>query len=169
MTTTIPGLGPVNADGDWLQTEPRPTPILGQDCSFLIDGYEPQHAASLVTSIETFCALDQSTLDEVSEPVFDYYTDMAAEFDDEPDFPEIVDAEDVWDHVELTSEPLLRHDGAAWYVVLENECDWEPEHGLMIVLRDGHKVVKVGPYDDHLTNRQAFGDDSIPDDAIYWR
>jgi len=28
----------------------------------------------------------------------------------------------------------------------------EDEHGLQVVLRDGARVTKVGPYDGHLTN-----------------
>lgn len=66
----------------------------------------------------------------------------------------------------LTDEPVVQHEGTHWYVVLENECSWAPEHGLMIVLREGRQVTKVGQYDGHLT--KALADDSIPEDAVYW-
>jgi hypothetical protein len=39
------------------------------------------------------------------------------------------------------------------YVSVECECDWEPEHGLQIVFRDGATVTKVGPYDGHVVYR----------------
>jgi hypothetical protein len=38
-------------------------------------------------------------------------------------------------------------------------CDWEEEHGLQIVLRNGVRVNKVDGYDGHLTNSDAFADD----------
>lgn len=70
----------------------------------------------------------------------------------------------------LTEEPFVAREepGGPWFVALENECGWEPEHGLMIVLKNGCVVTKVSPYDGHLTNRHAFGDERIPADAVYW-
>ena len=44
------------------------------------------------------------------------------------------------------------------YFSLECNCDWEPEHGLQLILRDGTRITKVGGYDGHLTNADAFGD-----------
>lgn len=43
---------------------------------------------------------------------------------------------------------------------------WEEEHGLQLIVRDGRTVVKVGGYDGHLTNTDAFG---VPDlvDVVY--
>jgi rRNA processing protein Gar1 len=34
-----------------------------------------------------------------------------------------------------------------WFVVTENECEWEPEHGLQIVLRNGEEVTRVSDVD----------------------
>ena len=42
------------------------------------------------------------------------------------------------------------------YVSIECECAWEPEHGLQLVLQEGRRVTKIGPYDGHLTNSDAF-------------
>jgi len=54
------------------------------------------------------------------------------------------------------------------YVSVEYECDWEPEHGLQIVFRDGRTVTKVGPYNGHLTNNSAYGRPDL-DDVVYHR
>ena len=54
------------------------------------------------------------------------------------------------------------------YVSVECECDWEPEHGLQIVFRDGRTVTKVGPYNGHLTNNSAYGRQDL-DDVVYQR
>nr|WP_240742158.1 hypothetical protein [Micromonospora zingiberis] len=54
------------------------------------------------------------------------------------------------------------------YVTAECNCDWEPEHGLQIILRDGRAVTKVGPYDGHLTNAAAFNRDDL-EGVVYHR
>jgi hypothetical protein len=43
----------------------------------------------------------------------------------------------------------------------------EPEHGLQVVFQNGLRVNKVGPYDGHLTNSDAYGDDNL-EQAVYW-
>lgn len=167
MAITVPGLGSVTEDDDWLVTEPRHIRVLGKPGRFMIDGYEPDASAGLVACIEAFCSLEASHLTAVSDHVFAHYRDVAADVTEEPGFPQIPEPADVWDFVTLTDEPLVRQHEGHWFV-LDNECAWEPEHGLMIVLKEGREVVKVSEYDDHLTNRHAFADDTIPEDAVYW-
>jgi len=172
MVLVIPGLGMVTQEGDWLLTEPREVPALGGPCRFVIDGYDPQEEAhDLVACIEAFCSLGVSHLEAASAHVFDYYRDVASEVASRtPGFPIISEPAQVWDFVTLTREPVVQREeeGGPWFVALENECAWEPEHGLMLVLKEGREVTKVSDYDGHLTNRYAFADDSIPESAIYW-
>jgi len=47
------------------------------------------------------------------------------------------------------------------YISIECGCDWEPEHGMEIVFKEGRKLVKVGPDDG-----DPFGDESL-ENAIY--
>lgn len=72
--------------------------------------------------------------------------------------------EAIWDHV----HPRLiftEHDrfspGNEPYVVVECDCDWEEEHGLMLCFRDGRTLTKCGGYDGHITNRNAYADDRL--------
>jgi hypothetical protein len=173
MALVIPGLGTVMKDGDWFVTEPRQVPALGGPCRFLIDGYNPQgdDAQDLAACVETFCSLDTSALKSASAHVFAYYQDVADDVaSTTPGFPNIVQPDDVWDFVTLTREPLVQREelDGPWFVALENECAWEPEHGLMLVLKEGRTVTKVSGYDGHLTNRHAFADESVPETAVYW-
>ena len=101
-------------------------------------------------------------------PVWAYYRDFAARYANEPGFPSIPSAEQVWDFVAFGDEVWVSRVETHWYLSVENECAWEPEHGLDLVFKDGRQLVKVGQVDGHVTNRHAFGDDSIPEDAIYW-
>jgi hypothetical protein len=59
---------------------------------------------------------------------------------------------DVWDYVQFGSELQVSRradddDKDGIYFSLECSCVWEPEHGLVLVVRDGLAFTKVGPYD----------------------
>src|SRR5262249_22635402 len=73
---------------------------------------------------------------------------------------------DVWSYVELGREIHVsrRADGDSEdgvYLSLECHCDWEVEHGLQLVLRDGRSITKVGMYDGHVTNADAYAKPSL--------
>ena len=160
-------LGVVEKDDemDWLFSEPLPVRALGgAEVAFLLEGYEddPQpedyHAA-----IAAFLSAGPEVLTAAAPHVYDYYLDINSHWapgDDE--YVDIAAPDKVWDHVQFGFEAHVLRDGAGApvYVSLECNCDWEPEHGLQIVFRDGATVTKVGPYDGHSTN---------PGDVVYRR
>lgn len=45
-------------------------------------------------------------------------------------------------------------------------CDWETEHGLQIVFKQGLKINKLGPFDGHLTNSDAYADKKL-ENVVY--
>lgn len=47
------------------------------------------------------------------------------------------------------------------YLSIDCGCDWEVEHGLQLVLRDGREITKVGPCNGHLTNADAYADPKL--------
>lgn len=73
--------------------------------------------------------------------------------------------EDIWTHVQPQLIFVQSRDDMPGhsYVVVEANCDWEEEHGLMLVWKDGTELTKVGGYDDHLSNVWAYADDSLAD------
>ncbi|MFH1924503.1 MAG: hypothetical protein ABIP48_32020, partial [Planctomycetota bacterium] len=76
----------------------------------------------------------------------------------------IADPHDLWNHVRLGKEIYIErrnHGDRKLYATIECGCDWEREHGLQIVLREGLSVTKLGPYDGHLTNSDAYADPSL--------
>jgi hypothetical protein len=73
---------------------------------------------------------------------------------------DIADPRDVWNHVQFGDALTVgrRDDDGFVYISLESDCDWKPEHGLQMVFVNGRRVNKVGPYDGHFTNADAYGD-----------
>ena len=76
--------------------------------------------------------------------------------------------EDIWNHVQpqtlfVESSPDLPGHS---YVVVEANCDWEEEHGLMLVWKDGKRLTKVGGYDGHFSNAWPYDDDTL-ENVVY--
>ncbi|HST84066.1 MAG TPA: hypothetical protein VLL08_20190 [Kineosporiaceae bacterium] len=169
----IPGLGLVTPDGDdgWYRSEAVAIPVLGNSaCRVLVNGYDDDPAKEDIhAAIAAFLCLDESVLRAAAPRIFEYYQDIASEFPD--DVPAISSPNEVWQHIRPGNEVTVERDSFRdrhVYVSVECECAWEPEHGLQIVLRDGHTVIKVGPYDGHLTNAAAYARDDL-EGIVYHR
>jgi len=170
----IPGLGSVTSDDDlgWLYSEPIRLDVLrGNECRIVLEGYEDDSdREGFHTAIQAFRSCGPEVLKAAEPHIFRYYKDMIRYWEPGDDGYVVIDCPgDVWKHVQLGDEPMFtRNDSGdkGVYVSLECNCDWEPEHGLQIVFRNGDTVCKVGPYDGHLTNANAYGDPSL-ENVIY--
>ena len=64
-------------------------------------------------------------------------------------------------HLAVTSETEgVERD---FYIQIEGECNWEIEHGLALVFRQGRMLTRLSQYDGHLTEAHAFGQSDIAD------
>jgi uncharacterized protein DUF6985 len=108
-------------------------------------------------------------VDEPEGAIFDDYRDVARLVDGE-ELPFIARAEDVWRHITLGDSMsfLRRSEDDTVSCSIECNCDWEVEHGLQIVLKNGNEVPKVGPFDGHLSNADAYGDPAL-EGVVYRR
>ncbi len=153
-------------------SEPISVPVLGNKlCRVVLEGYaEDENKGDFHAAIANFLSLDDSVLKAAAPHVFQYYKDCNAHWSlEDEQFLNLTSPDDVWAHVRLGDEPMVSrrsygHKGI--YISLECGCDWEEEHGLQIVFKNGSKINKVGPYDGHLTNSDAYADDSL-EDVIY--
>ncbi|HEY1134380.1 MAG TPA: hypothetical protein VGE77_07365 [Nocardioides sp.] len=146
--TEIPGIGTFRLDESlgWLfSTERLTVPALGVTATIVLDDpdADPDEVAAVVGRL---LALPASFRETMTPFLWAYYRDVEA--DAGVDVP-LDRPEDVWSQVEIGDEiHVSRHDGS-WYVDVESSCDWEPEHGLQVVLRGGTILTKIGPYDGH--------------------
>jgi hypothetical protein len=165
----VPGLGEVTQDSrfGWLYSRELPIAVLGgQMCRVVLDGYnEDARKQDFHEAIANFIGASESILKAATQHVFQYCQDMNSLWGtDDPEYVTVETPEDVWKHVWPGREPMISrrtYGDRAVYVSVECECDWEPEHGLQIVFRNGAAVNKVGPYDGHVTNSDAYADNSL--------
>jgi len=129
--------------------------------------------AEAQTAWKHFVALAAYDRAQASRHVYasylDYHdsTEGVAFLDDQMGFP--LTAESIWSHVHprtITIEPGDASMPGRAYVVVEADCDWDEEQGLMLVFQDGKTLTKVSPYDGHLTNVAAFGNPHL-DRVVY--
>jgi hypothetical protein len=172
----IPGLGPVTYDDElgWHRSEALPVPALGGAvCHVLVNGYDDDPAKDEIHEvISAFLTADETAWRAAAPSIFEYYEDVTAGLDADDDwYVEISGPDQVWEHVEVGIEVMVERDPYGdhkVYVSVECECGWEPEHGLQVVFREGRKVTKVGPFNGHLTNANAYDRDDLGD-VIYVR
>ena len=125
-------------------------------------------------AIHHFLQLGTADRLDASRHVHAYYEDFRDAvggedwMDDE--FGRIVSAEDVWAHVDpKVLQVMTETDGTGRvvpYVVLEANCDWESEHGLLMSWENGSRLVKVGGYDGHPLNGYPGAEDG--NWYVYW-
>ena len=108
-----------------------------------------------------FLSLDSSVKDSVSKLVYENYKKMLDNSDIVP--LDIVKEADAWKYVHPRNVIVSRRNNndKDVYVQVICFCDWETEHDLQLVFREGRKLTRVSAADGHLTDADAYG---IPDE-----
>ncbi|HBN76890.1 MAG TPA: hypothetical protein DD473_13945 [Planctomycetaceae bacterium] len=164
----IPGIGAVTKDEelDWYYSEPIAIPVLGAVCQVVVEGYDDDpNKEDFHTAINNFLSAGHTVLKEAEPYIYQYYERCRDYYDPSDDeYVDIKSSNDIWQHIRLGVEPTFTrraYGDKGIYVSLECSCDWEQEHGLQIVFKNGWKVNKVGAYDGHVTNSDAYADDIL--------
>lgn len=135
----------------------------------LFDGAElqlisPPATPATQAALDAFLALSPQDRTAMSGHVLAYAQDFQDWTGDETALD--LTPEGIWTHVHpraLTTEEDPYGPDQKAYVVVEADCDWEPEHGLMLCLEEGRSLTKCGGFDGHLTNVNAFNDPGLAD------
>jgi hypothetical protein len=88
----------------------------------------------------------------------DFLNDIAFDNADDP-LRAITDKKDIWNFIHPTGIYVTRrpYKELDMYVQLACECDWEPEHGLQLIFRQGSKLTRISDQDGHVTEADAYG------------
>ncbi len=102
----------------------------------------------------------------VHKSCIDYINEIEEEYQDEfQEFLDITNKIDIWHYVtfnEIYVERRLWSD-KDMYVSVKCNCEWEEEHGLQIVFRQGKMVTRISGIDGHITEADAYGKDDNED------
>lgn len=164
----FPGVGPIVEDKyGWQVNGNVVVPAFGpEEREIFLEDYEPEDSRrEYHRALRNLMRAGPELLTAATADVYRYFCDMNEEL--EPGDPEYLVIErpgDVWQHVQIGTEIVLsrrRGDDPVVYASIECNCDWEPEHGLQLVFRSGLHICKVGAFDGHLTNVDAYADPSL--------
>lgn len=165
----IPLLGKVTRKEfpNWLSSRPIQIAMFGgKKCRIVLKDYEDDdHKESFHLAIANFLKGTHDVLRKAEKHLFKYYKKNESYWLEEGNAP-IKAMSDLWTHVQLGDEPMVTrraYGDKGVYISIECSCEWEQEHGLQIVLKNGLKVNKLGPYDGHLTNSDAYDDEELED------
>jgi len=108
-------------------------------------------------AIMKFLTLTDKDRLEITEYIIKNYEDFIDSTDEEP-LP-IKHMEDIWEYVHPENIYVSRrqYGDRKIYIQIMCECDWEEEHGLQIIYRDGQILSRVSDQDGHVTYSDAYG------------
>jgi hypothetical protein len=81
---------------------------------------------------------------------------------------EIKDKNDIWNHVQPFEIYISRrpYNDKDIYININCDCDWELEHGLQLVFRQGKQITRVSMIDGHLTEADAYDKPDSEDERL---
>ena len=135
----------------------------------MLDDEPDENDSMAAAALDAFLTLTPADRLRDTRHVYAYYQDFRAEvggedgLDEEMGVPATPEA--IWDHVQPGTIGIWKGHGGDenTYVFVECNCDWEVEHGLLMVWRNGSVLNKVGGFDGHPTNAAAFDEVSLSD------
>jgi hypothetical protein len=151
---------------DWWKSAEFEIPFFNNDkLTITFMDFEPEHDKTFIDkadqALTNFLKLKTEDRNSISELAYNNCMDFlsAVDFDEasEP-FRKINDKNEIWNFIhptEIYVSRRHRRDNDI-YIHVACECDWEKEHGLQLVFRQGKKLTRISDQDGHLTEADAY-------------
>lgn len=161
---------------DWWESKEIEIPFFDNK-KFIITfmDFEPENDDAFIDEADLaltyFLKLNEKDRNSISQLVYENCMNFLEEIEfDEADEPlrQIKDKNDIWnfvypDEISVQRRPYNDKD---IYVVVGCNCDWEQEHGLQLVFRQGKKLTRISDIDGHLTDADAYDTSDEEDDLL---
>jgi len=113
-------------------------------------------------SFRKFASIDMSYKDELEKHMFEFYTRVKQYETSSNRIVSIASPNDIWKHITTNSMVIKIQDNSV-YIQIELDCDWDAEHGMQIVYRDGDQLVRVGENDGNCVADEYYRDEGVVD------
>lgn len=161
-------IGPLKQEDsfpDWWKSEEIEIPFFNNDkLTITFRDFEPEQDKSFMDeadqALTNFLKLNANDRNLISELAYKNCMDFLDVVDyDEADEPLrlIKNKNDIWKFIHPTEIYIARrpYKEQDIYVQIACECDWEQEHGLQLVFRQGKKLTRISEQDGHVTEADA--------------
>lgn len=161
---------------DWWKSDEFDIPFFGNEkltitfMDFEPDGDDKTFIDEADKALTNFLKLSMEDRNGISELAYKNCMEFldAVDFDeaDEP-LRQIKNRNEIWNFIHPTEIYVTRrpYKDRDIYIQISCECDWEQEHGLQLVFRQGKKLTRISDQDGHLTEADAY-DKSDSEDKL---
>ncbi len=161
---------------DWWKSEEIVIPFFDNEkLTITFMGFEPEQDNTFIDeadkALASFLKLDLNYRNLISDLAYKNCIDFLAEVSfDEADEPlrQIKDSNEIWDFIQPTEIYISRRNrrDKDIYVEIACECDWDEEHGLQLIFRQGKKLTRISDQDGHLTEADAWDKPDEEDELL---
>jgi hypothetical protein len=161
---------------DWWKSEALEIPFFdNKRLPIIFMDFEPDHDTTFLQeadqALTNFFKLNLADRNSISELAYKNCTDFldAVDFDDvDQSLREIKDKNEIWKFIHPSEIYVTRrhYKEQDMYVQIACGCDWEQEHGLQLVFRQGKKLTRISDQDGHLTEADAYGKPDEEDELL---
>lgn len=113
-------------------------------------------------SFRKLASIDMSHKDDLEKHIFEFYTRVKKYETRSHHIVSIASSKDIWKHIAENSIAIKIQDNCV-YIQIELDCDWDAEHGMQIVYRDGDQLVRVGENDGNCVADDYYRDEGVVD------
>lgn len=174
-TIYLTAIGSLNQDSnfsDWWNSSIIEIPFFGNKklqitCMGLIPEKDIAFLDDANNALKNFLNLTLKDRNAISEMVYKNCMDFleAVDFEESETkrFTGMEDKNDIWRFVHPAGIYVSRRHrrDKDIYIQAVCNCDWDAEHGLQLIFRQGKKLTRISEQDGHLTKADAF---NIPDE-----
>lgn len=161
---------------DWWKSEEIAVPFFDNDKLMItFMDFESEHdktfideADQALTNFLKLNAVDRNLISELAYKNCVEFLDAVE--NDEADEPlrQIKKKNEIWNFIQPTEIYVTRrpYKDQDIYVFIACECDWEQEHGLQLVFRQGKQLTRISDQDGHLTEADAYDKPDEEDELL---
>lgn len=137
--------------------------------------FEPEHDITFIEeadqSLTNFLKLNVNDRNLISELAYKNCMDFlnAVGFDETVEPLRLIkNHNEIWKFIQPTEIYVTRrpYNEQDIYVQITCECDWDQEHGLQLVFRQGKKLTRISDQDGHLTEADAYDKPDEEDELL---
>lgn len=159
---------------DWWTSVPIEIPFLkGQKLKITFMDFTPEYDSSFIQdadkTLENLLSKEGTERNKVSTQVYKNCMDFlhAIEYDEQDKVLwDLQNEHSIWGNV-YPQDIYVTRSGSDIYLIIACECEWEQEHGLQLVFKNGEKLTRVSEQDGHVTEGSTTNDISSEHDAEF--
>lgn len=177
ITSTI--IGQLRQDDrfdDWWESLAIEIPFFdNQKLKVTFENFEPEYDNSFLkeadialTNFLKLTSIDRNLISDLAyRDCIEYLNEIGFDEVDEA-FQQIQSQDEIWKFIHPTGIYVKRrsYNDRDIYVSIACECDWEQEHGLQLVFRQGKQLTRISNQDGHLTEADAYDKPDEEDELL---